>query len=150
MKGLNHKNTLIIGIGNCGRQDDGLGWAVLDAINDSTDFSGELIYRYQLNIEDADLIKDADNVIFVDAAKDGNDAGFNFDVLEPGGEFEFSTHALKPEIVLALCHSLYNKFPKAYSFFIKGYEWELKTGLTEAADKNLKKGLTFFKELILS
>ena len=147
MKNLNHKKTFIIGIGNSGRQDDGLGWALLDELSRFTDFQGELIYRYQLNIEDAELIKEAETVIFVDATKEeGPDYALQH--LEPGGAFEFTSHALKPEVILALCQSLYEKFPSAYTFLIKGYEWELGTGLTPDAQRNLERSTSFFEALI--
>jgi hydrogenase maturation protease len=148
MKNLNHSKTMIIGIGNCGRQDDGLGWAVLDELSKHNDFQGEIIYRYQLNIEDAEMIKDADAVVFVDAYKGTDEAGYSFQHLEAGGAFEFSSHALKPEVVLTLCQHLYDNFPKAYTFWIKGYDWELETGLTEKAEKNLKASMGYLESML--
>lgn len=148
MKNLNEKTTLIIGIGNSGRQDDGLGWAFLDELEKNPEFQGQLIYRYQLNVEDADLIQEADTVIFVDAYKGEGQDDYSFQPLEPGGTFEFSSHALLPEVILALCQNLYNKYPSAYSFWIRGYEWELQTGLTVKAEQNLQKALEFFEKVI--
>ncbi len=148
MKNLNHKKTLIIGIGNSGRQDDGLGWAFLDKLQVLPEMQAQLIYRYQLNVEDAELIKDADTVVFVDAYKGDGQDGYSFQPLEAGGTFEFSSHALQPEVVLALCQSLYNKYPSTYSFWIRGYAWELKTGLTEEAEKNLRQSLEFFEKIL--
>ena len=58
--------TIVIGIGNNGRQDDGLGWMFLDFL-DEQNANIDLEYRYQLQIEDADLISNYDTVIFVDA-----------------------------------------------------------------------------------
>ncbi len=139
---------MIIGIGNCGRQDDGLGWAVLDELSNRKDFQGQLVYRYQLNIEDAEMIKEADHVVFVDAYKGTEDADYSFQELKAGGEFEFSSHALKPEVILTLTQHLYNNFPKAFTFWIKGYDWELKTGLTEKAKKNLKVSMDYLESML--
>ena len=60
------KNILIIGIGNSGRSDDGLGWLMLDTIENK--FSNvDVLYRYQLQIEDAEILSHYPTVIFVDA-----------------------------------------------------------------------------------
>ena len=61
MKNLD--KIIIIGVGNSGRQDDGLGWAFLDEIKRK--FPGiKIEYKYQLQIEDADLISSYDTVFF--------------------------------------------------------------------------------------
>jgi Ni,Fe-hydrogenase maturation factor len=52
---------LIVGIGNASRGDDGLGWKFLDLLKERGFDDWELIYRYQLNVEDADLVKEADS-----------------------------------------------------------------------------------------
>ena len=52
----NDPATLLIGIGNSGRQDDGLGWAFLDAVCSQPDLKAQCEYRYQLQIEDAELV----------------------------------------------------------------------------------------------
>ena len=74
---------LIIGIGNSGRQDDGLGWKLLDFLNEQNLENIELIYKYQLQIEDADLISSYDRVIIVDAVKHKVDNGFYFTKCNP-------------------------------------------------------------------
>ena len=45
--------TLIIGIGNNTRQDDGLGWCFLDKLTEEGFNEDNLLYKYQLMIEDA-------------------------------------------------------------------------------------------------
>ena len=48
MKWLNQiEEFLIIGIGNSGRRDDGLGWAFLEALEDLGLDSNQMHYRYQ-------------------------------------------------------------------------------------------------------
>ena len=65
MKKLN--NTLIIGIGNNTRQDDGLGWKFLAMLEEDVFSADNLICKYQLMVEDAELISGLDAVFFVDA-----------------------------------------------------------------------------------
>ncbi len=136
---------LIIGIGNAGRQDDGLGWGFLDSIQRKVHDCVRLVYRYQLNIEDAELITSAAKVLFVDARKSTNNQPFEFSICKPKESFEFTTHALGPEVILSLCQNLYQSFPDAYLLTISGYEWELEEGLSKKAQCNLKEALIYFE-----
>lgn len=134
---------IVLGIGNSGRQDDGLGWLFLDYLK-SQNSGMELEYRYQLQIEDAELISNYNTVIFVDATKEDIIEGLYLKPCLPSEEYSFSTHALAPETILFLSNKLYSHKPKAFIFAIQGYEWELKIGITPKANKNLSKAKKFF------
>jgi Ni,Fe-hydrogenase maturation factor len=69
------KDIIVLGIGNTGRQDDGLGWLFLDRLKEAG-FEGAMEYRYQLQVEDAELISRYSQVIFVDASKTDLSNGF--------------------------------------------------------------------------
>jgi hydrogenase maturation protease len=144
---------LVYGYGNPGRQDDALGpffseaiekWAEeqgIDGITEDTNF--------QLNAEDALLLKDNDIVVFVDASKEEiQDIWFR--ELEPAAKVEFSTHFMRPASVLAFAKDLYQVTPKAYLLSIKGYEWEFNLPLSAQAESNLAKALDFLKEKIVN
>lgn len=137
--------TLIIGIGNIARQDDGLGWVFLDSIKDFVNEEAELLYRYQLNIEEAELISSYPKIIFVDAEKGNKEKAFDFRVCIPKESYNFSTHFLEPEVILALCKKLYNSNPETYILSISGEKWELEEGLSEFAKKNLQKAIKYFE-----
>jgi hydrogenase maturation protease len=139
---------LIIGIGNCSRRDDGLGWAFLDEIKKKIPAGAELIYKYQLNIEDAEMISSADSVIFIDAYSGELENGFSFEECLPVDSFEFTTHALSPGVIVSLCENLYDSEPVTYVLKIQGIEWELKDGLSAVAEKNLEKALAFFEQRV--
>ena len=132
---------IIFGIGNSGRQDDGLGWAFLDLLKKNEFEKASVEYKYQLQIEDAELIGKYDTVIFVDASKNDLINGYNFDACKASNKYSFSTHALVPETILYLSHHLYDHRPDAYILAIQGYEWELKNGLTKMAVENLNKAV---------
>ena len=140
--------TIVLGIGNNGRQDDGLGWSFLDFL-DEQNTSIDIEYRYQLQIEDAELISNYDIVIFVDATKEKPEDGFYFKPCLPSEKYSFSTHALAPETILYLSNSLYNHNPEASIFAIQGYDWELKIGLSKKGIVNLDKAKKYFKDKIL-
>lgn len=146
MSDLNHKNTLLIGIGNSGRQDDGLGWAFVETIEKSGIFNGEMQLRYQLQIEDADLACQFERVVFVDAFEGGLPSGFEWKKCLPAKEFAFSTHELAPATILYLCGDLYDKIPNAHLLMIEGVDWGMEIGLSEKAKGNLAEALKFFEE----
>jgi hydrogenase maturation protease len=139
MKGINHKDetpksSLLVGIGNNGRGDDGLGWAFVEAIEKQGVFPGDTLLRYQLQVEDADLIAEYNQVIFVDAFKGKLNEGFSYKKCNPAKQFAFTTHRLAPETVVYLCQELYQKNPEAYLLLINGEKWELEIGLSELRD----------------
>lgn len=137
--------TVLIAIGNNGRQDDGLGWAFGEALEWSRNFECDVHYRYQLQVEDAELISGANQVIFVDAFKGVLPDGFQWKKVVPSANFEFTTHALSPEAILYLCEKLYEKTPEAHCLLIGGEQWNLHLGLTVSAADNLTKALDFFQ-----
>jgi len=139
---------IIFGIGNSGRQDDGLGWAFLDLLKKNEFEKASFEYKYQLHIEDAELISNYNTVFFVDASKNDLIIGYKFDTCTASNKYSFSTHALVPETILYLSEHLYNHKPKAYILAIQGYEWELKNGLTKMAAENLNKAAEFFNQKI--
>ncbi len=136
--------TVVIGIGNIGRQDDGLGWLFIDYLKSEGFKHLSLEYRYQLQIEDAELISQYDTVIFVDATKEKIEGGFSLRVLKPSNKYGFSSHELMPETILYLADKLYKKTPQAYLFCIKGYQWGLEIGLSKKARLNLNKAKEYF------
>lgn len=138
----------IYGIGNIGRQDDGLGWAFVDALEDSLPPQVETFCNYQLNIEDAEMISHHPQVLFVDASKAEDLDSFRCNKVDAKASVSFSSHFLSMESVLALCHDIYKKKPTTYVMEIRGYEWELQQGLTKSAQNNLNQAISFFKDKI--
>ncbi len=137
--------TLIIGIGNNTRQDDGLGWCFLDKLVEAGFNEDQLLYKYQLMVEDAELIGEYETVIFVDANKTTLDKGFSIERVYPAEKVAFSTHAVPPNQILNLCETIYHKKPKAYVIKIDGYSWNFTINLTNKATENLNNSLSCFK-----
>jgi hydrogenase maturation protease len=143
MKKLN--KTLIIGIGNNTRQDDGLGWCFLDNLIKEGYNEDNLLYKYQLMVEDAELIAEFETVIFVDACITALENGFIIERIYPAEQVAFSTHEVPPNQILNLCETIYNKKPKAFMVKIQGYIWDIEIGLSEKASNNLIKTISSFK-----
>ena len=138
-------DILLIGIGNSGRSDDGLGWAFLDRIQEQATFGGRIEYRYQLQVEDAALINDVEHVIFIDAYRGELPNGFQLVRCEPLSEVAFTTHVLPPGAVLSLCRDLYGSVPRAEALMIEGSSWDLHIGMSPEAEERLERALQFFE-----
>ena len=136
--------TLVLGIGNSGRKDDGLGWRFIDFLKEQEIGGLEFDYRYQLQIEDAELISQYDRVIFVDATKEPTTEGFYLRPCFKAEVTEMNSHSLHPETIYSLCSAIYEKDPECLILAIEGKEWELQTGLSPEAERNLERAKGYF------
>lgn len=141
-------SILIYGYGNPGRQDDGLGPALIAELESWATAEGipglAFDSNYQLNAEDALTISSHNIVVFADATEIATDR-FAFRRLVPQATIAFSTHAMTPESVLALCAELYGVQPAAWILTIRGHGWEPNAAPTAAAQANLAAALDFLK-----
>lgn len=135
------KRTLVIGIGNSSRGDDGLGWACLDCLAERKPDDWQLEYRYQLAPEDAEMIAHFPTVVFVDACQNALNGGFALDSCPPDPGAGIYTHQQSPGAVLHLCRELYGRQPEAWLLRIEGRRWTLGSGLTKTARSNLKQAV---------
>lgn len=132
---------LFYGIGNVGRQDDGLGIRLLETLEGLEQLPANVALQsnYQLNVEDALEISEFDVVIFVDATIEAKaQAPFQLRRIEPSAEIAFSTHAMTMEHILALADQFYGATPKAFVLTMPGYSWEIADELTTPAQANLE------------
>lgn len=141
------KRILICGIGNPGREDDGLGFFFVSRLETigftRTDQQIDLRHVYQLNIEDAELICHYDLVIFVDACKN-LEGSFQWQQIEGEKQSDFSTHALTIPSVLALASEFFDSVPVCYLLSIGGFTFRIKEGLSEKTEKHLSQALEWF------
>lgn len=133
---IDSPDSLIYGIGNAGREDDGLGWAFIDRLEEHPQ-QAVLRRTYQLNLEDADLISRYARVLFVDATKDPAVESFAISHPEPALDFSFTSHAMSVPTILATAAQCFERVPDTYLLAIRGYQWELRQGLTPSAERNL-------------
>lgn len=137
------EKVMVYGYGNPARGDDGLGPAMVAALEqlclpDITVESG-----YQLAIEDAVVLSEHDSVIFVDADVSGPEP-FRFDRVLPQHQTNFSSHSVAPGTLLALTDELFAKKVQGYVLGIRGYEFNaFLESLSPRAEKNLERALGF-------
>jgi hydrogenase maturation protease len=140
---------LVLGYGNPGRGDDGLGPAVAAGIEtlgwpDLTSYD-----NYQLNIEDALEVAAHDIVWFVDASKVGPSPYEVHEIL-PALTIDFTTHLVRPEAILAIARQCYGGTAQAFLLAIRGYEFEFVEELTPKATENLQAALAMLSGWIKS
>jgi hydrogenase maturation protease len=135
---------LLIGYGNPGRLDDGLGPAFAEAV-EALGLPCTVESDYQLAVEDAYDVAQHDVVVFADADR-ACEPPFRFEPIGPKGGLGFSSHSLSPEGVMAIAVEHFGAGTRAFVLGIRGYEFDaLAEGLTEGARRNLEAAVTFFE-----
>ena len=143
-----NRKVLLIGYGNPGRRDDGLGPALAAGIERLGIPDVRVESDYQLTVEDAVDVAGHQVVIFADADCRGP-APFSFSPLQPAASQGFSSHGIEPQEVLGLAQTLFGRRPEAYLLGIRGYDFEpLQERLTAQAEKNLEASLRFLKSVL--
>jgi len=141
-------DVLVIGYGNPGRMDDGLGPALVEAL-EKLDLAGvDLDADYQLLVEDAAAAAAHKVVVFADAAETGP-GPFFLRPVQPKGELGFSSHGCQPGQVMALARELFRAETKGYILGIRGYEFnEFREALSEKAKANLAAATEFLVKVL--
>ena len=143
-KARTEERTLLIGYGNPGRGDDGLGPAFAEMIAAAGLPSLSVEIDYQLTVDHAQLVAQQDLVVFADAAM-GQDTPFRFEALDAGAPATLGSHSLTPAAVLTLARDLFGHAPAAFLLGISGSEFsEVKEGLSDTARANLSLAADFF------
>ena len=143
------KTVLVIGYGNPGRLDDGLGPALADALAESGIPGLTIESNYQLTVEDAATVAAHDVVVFADASVSGP-APFVFRPVEPRSAMSFSSHSISPAAVLALARDLFGASTRGHVLGIRGYCFdEFGERLSSRARANLDAALRFLESLLL-
>ena len=143
------KPTLFIGYGNSLRGDDGLGLYVVQRIAEQNWPDVETLSAHQLTPELSQQIANAERVVFVDAAMEG-DEPFRIACIEPHPESACDSHLGDPRALLSLAKSLYGKSPQAWTVAVRGCEFDLGEELSPVARVNAEKALAALKLMVES
>jgi hydrogenase maturation protease len=143
---------LVIGYGNPGHRDDGLG-PVFAARLETLGLPGITIESdYQLSIEHAELVAQHDVVVFADAAADiDGEAPFYLRPVQPAAGVSCFSHSVSPQAVLRLTAQCFGVHPSGWLLGIRPMDLEsFAEGLTPEAESNLSAALTGFREAVES
>jgi hydrogenase maturation protease len=109
---------LIIACGNPLRGDDGVGWEIARMLLDSRgagvgEVGCEIVAVHQLTPELAELVSEAETVIFIDAAVGAQPGEVCVRVIDAAPEFvpEFS-HSLGPAELVAIARDVFARVPR--------------------------------------
>lgn len=145
---MTFQRVLVLGYGNPGRLDDGLGPALAAALENDNLPGVTIDSDYQLTVEDADNAARHEIVIFADAAVGGSEP-FYFRRIQPQEELGFSSHSVEPAGVLALAGKLFKATPQAFALGIRGYRFnDFGEELSPQAQANLSAALEFLRNAL--
>jgi hydrogenase maturation protease len=143
--------TLIYGYGNPGREDDGLGVAFADRMQEWSDRLElpHLCYdrNYQLNIEDALEVSKYDLVLFADATIEPVD-DFLITEVTPSDTVNFTMHAVSPDYIAYLSRTIFDRSPGIFLLHIRGYQWNMQEGLSAKARNSLNRAVAFIQSVM--
>lgn len=146
---LQAEKILVIGYGNPGRLDDGLGPLLAEAIGQKNLPGVKTDANYMLTVEDAAEISNFDVVIFADAALKGAEP-FYFEAVQPQTSFSFTSHHVAPAAVLGLAQDMFQATTRGFVLGIRGYEFdEFGQRLSDQAQNNLLEAITFLEGICI-
>lgn len=136
---------LLIGYGNPGRGDDGLGPALAAEI-EALGIRGLTVdIDYQLTVDHAALIAAHDLVVFADAMI-GLTVPFRFARVDAAPPSSLGSHQVSPEAALALAGLLFGHAPPGWILAIAGEEFgEVKEGLSPLARASLSRAVAYLR-----
>jgi hydrogenase maturation protease len=145
------KRVLVIACGNPLRSDDGVGWRVVEALQDATPSSVVAKAVQQLTPELAEEVSQAERVIFVDAAAIDHARQGPVYVRRIHGLPVTArlTHSLRPQTLLGLARELYACGPsEAFLVTVRAHRLELSERLSRQAERSLGDAITAVRALL--
>jgi hydrogenase maturation protease len=144
--------VLIIAYGNPLRSDDSVAWRAAEGLqkmfpNDDL----EILCLHQLGPELADSLRNAECVIFVDAASGTNPGQIEIKELTSAPRSAKAPafgHALSPEVIVTLAAQLYHARPRAFSATIAGQNFEHGESLSPAVAGALPEFIARIERLV--
>lgn len=138
--------VLVIGYGNPGRGDDGLGPALAARIAALGLPGVDVDSDYQLTVDHAAPIAEATHVIFADAAMD-LDAPFVFEPAPDEAPTTLGSHTVTPQVALQLARDLFGHRPPAHVLGISGCDFgQVSEGLSGPAQTHLDAAVAFLAD----
>ncbi len=137
--------ALVVAYGNVYRRDDGVGWAVLNALSerlygqpfpldeDGFDRLGrtvDLVLLHQLVPDLAETLTDYTLLVLVDAHVEELPEAIREQEVTAGYRPGLVTHHLQPSSLLALTQDLYGAAPRCIVISVQGHDFDFGQGLS--------------------
>ena len=138
---MNGTKVLVIGYGNPGRGDDGLGPALATRLEMLAIPGVTVEADYQLSIEHAALAAEHDVVVFADAATDAEGPFYLRPITAAAGD-ACSSHSVTPGQVLFLARRCFSATPRSFVLGIRATSLDrFEEGLSSGAEEGLASAL---------
>ena len=128
--------------------DDGVGWYIANMIRESIGDKADVMEADQLSVEMIEDIKDRQVVIFVDAHVSEEDDWIRISEVQPDSKLGLTAHIVSPSNLLSICQSIYNKYPKAYLYSVKGVNFDFGEELSEQTRKSADEAIKLLSDLV--
>ena len=131
--------TLVIGIGNPLRGDDGLGWRAVEALRETASLDEvDTVTCHQLTPDLAEAAARADCVIFVDACVGNPPGKIRVNRLARGRKSEGAlTHRFDPQELMRYAQEIYGASPEGWTISMTGARYDYSEGLSAAVESQL-------------
>ncbi len=140
--------VLLVGYGNPGRLDDGLGPAAAAHVERLALPEVTVLTDYQLQVELAEELRHHELVLFADAAVSGAEP-FEVREVTPAEDLSFSTHSLSPAQLLGLGRRLFRADCRGFTIGIRGHEFDaFGERLSARACENLAAAVAFIERVL--
>ncbi|HET7823899.1 MAG TPA: hydrogenase maturation protease [Anaeromyxobacter sp.] len=133
-------------LGNTIRADDGAGIALARGLASLVP-GLEVIEASELTPEHADVIGDANGVLFLDASVAGKPGEVRASRIVPRVAREAILHALTPEEILGLARTIHGRVPPAGLVTVAGREFAFGEGLSAEVEAALPRARQMAREL---
>jgi hydrogenase maturation protease len=147
---LKTMTVLVVGYGNTLRGDDGVGYQVAETVAAWQLPQVRSIAVHQLLPELAADIAEVEIVVFVDAvvAIDPPTPDIIITPIFAGGDENFSTHIITPQLLLGITQKLYGATPIAYIMTIPAIDFTLGANLSSIACRGKNLALDYLKSAV--
>ncbi len=143
---------LLLGYGNPGRGDDGLGPLLVEKLERefpaASAWHPSFLVAMQLQPEHAFELREHQAAILVDACREIL-APCELRPVIPRHDHSYTTHRLSPGALLAICRETLGTAPPCWLLSIRGEHFGLGEGLSAPARENLEQALALLKARLL-
>ena len=138
-------SVLVIAWGNPLREDDGVGWHVVEGLRRLRPRPSlpalHLRHAHQLTPEMAECVSRSAGVVFVDARRDGTPGEVRCEPVEPSAGSNPLAHSLSPQALLLYAEHLYGRAPRAVVVGVTGACFALGEGLSPCVRRALPRAI---------
>lgn len=142
------RRTLVLGVGNTLRRDDGVGHAIVEALRQRDFPDAQVASVHQLTPELADDLSASDVVVFVDATVDAKDLVVA--TVQPEDTVSSPLdHATEPAGLVAFTRQQYGRAPEAWVVGIPAHDLGHGEGLSDKTLPYLKPAIEAVTRIIV-